>query len=201
MYGVIDVEKSQQEGKPVYLFFIAHPPKCAGTKLVSEIRKHKHVGIHTLVNESTHTTPSHIINTQPVLWSQWGHLPIYCITRHPYERFESQMGFVPIVLSKFGPRNFFGVDYGEGLFSSQWEHMTHHNMRLDNLIQIKLEDVTGTVFEIEGLEIDMRESQWTQQDAYESIDITGFPQYKNNHSKEFVQDAFPNDFENLGYHK
>ena len=155
----------------------------------------------TLGNKSTHTLPSEIISTQPSLWERWGHLPIYCMTRHPYERFESQMGFVPVIMSMFGPTKFFDVDHGEGLFNSQWKHMTHNGILLDNIKQIKLEDVTGTVFEIEGLEIDMRDKFWTQEDAYDRVDITGFPQYKNNHSKEFVQKAYPDDFENLGYHK
>jgi hypothetical protein len=48
----------------------------------------------------------------------------------------------------------------------------------------------------------MREKGLTQKEAYEAIDITGYPQYtKSTHSKEFVQEAYPNDFENLGYHK
>ena len=89
-----------------------------------------------------------------------------------------------------------------GLFECQWNYMSFHGKRLNNLVQIKLEDVTGTVFEIEGLEIDMRNELWTQKEAYEAIDITGYPQYtESTHSKEFVQEAYPNDFENLGYHK
>tara|TARA_B110000285_G_scaffold114925_1_gene130234 strand:+ start:865 stop:1491 length:627 start_codon:yes stop_codon:yes gene_type:complete len=208
MYGIIDVEKSNQAKESIYLFFMAHPAKCAGTKLITEIQKHKQVGVHPIVFESTHTTPEHIINTQPALWKRWGHLPLYCMTRHPYERFPSQMGFVPIVLAKWGPQAFLKRDQGlntslaRGLFECQWNYMSFHGKRLNNLVQIKLEDVTGTVFEIEGLEIDMRNELWTQKEAYEAIDITGYPQYtESTHSKEFVQEAYPNDFENLGYHK
>jgi hypothetical protein len=208
MYGIIDVEKSNQAKEPIYLFFIAHPPKCAGTKLITELRKHKQIRVRTIVYESTHTTPEYIIKTQPALWKRWGHLPLYCMTRHPYERFPSQMGFIPIVLAKWGPQAFLredlslGTSLAQGLFECQWNYMSFRAKRFKNLVHIKLEDVTGTIFEIEGLKVDMREKGLTQKEAYEAIDITGYPQYtKSTHSKEFVQEAYPNDFENLGYHK
>lgn len=203
MFGIIDIEKSDQSGEPIYLFFIAHPTKCAGSKLITELRKHKHLKMIFWAEDTTHTRPSQVIRDEPSFWKRWGHLPIYIMTRHPYERFESQMGFIPVILSLFGPERFF-TDHAVGtLFRTQWSYMTNlDGKKLRNIKQIKLENVAGTVFEIEGLEIDMRDKHWTQKEAYETIDITGYPQYtESTHSKEFVQDAYSDDFENLGYYK
>ena len=203
MFGIIDIEKSDQSGEPIYLFFIVHPPKCAGTKFISEMHKHRHLEIRPVIEGTTHARPSHVIKAQPSFWKRWGHLPIYIMTRHPYERFESQMGFIPAILSMFGPERFFTDYVGGTLFRTQWSYMTNPDgEKLGNINQIKLENVTGTVFEIEGLEVDMRNELWTQRDAEEKFDTTGYPRYiESNHSKEFVQEAYPNDFENLGYHK
>ena len=101
MYGIIDVEKSNQAKESIYLFFMAHPAKCAGTKLITEIQKHKQVGVRPIVFESTHTTPEHIINTQPALWKRWGHLPLYCMT--------CQVGPTSILKERPRPKYFLGT--------------------------------------------------------------------------------------------
>ena len=48
----------------------------------------------------------------PKFWNFWKHLPIYCITRHPYERFNSQLAFIPILMAKDGPDKFFKETHG-----------------------------------------------------------------------------------------
>ena len=85
--------------------------------------------------------------------------------------------------------------------------MSWEGEKLRNLKHIKLEDVTGTVISIEGFKVDMRKYYNTNEEAYEEYGIkpSGADTLSNilfgERTKEYIQKSFPNDFENIGYHK
>jgi len=212
MYGVIDLNKSHEEGSEQFICFIAHPMKCGGTTLMTELRKHKELRVINLIPECDHYTPAEIFNMIPKFWGPWKHLPIYCITRHPYERFKSQLSFIPIIML-YGkrPERFFEKTphqlSGSTLFCPQWKYMSWKGKRLENLKQIKLEDVTGTTIDIEGFKVDMSNHLNTKEWASDQVNHklsdadTLSKLIFGEHTKEYIHKSYPNDFENIGYYK
>ena len=79
MWGVIDLNKSQEVGHDQFICFIAHPPKCGGTALITELSKNKELRVVIIANEREHYTPYQVSNLIPKFWKKWKHLPIYCI--------------------------------------------------------------------------------------------------------------------------
>lgn len=207
MWGVIDLNKSQEVGQDQFICFITHIPKCGGTTLITELMKNKELRVVNIVNEGDHYTPYQISNMIPKFWNCWKHLPIYCITRHPYERFNSQLAFIPVLLAIGGPENFFKETHGVTLFYPQWNYMSWRGEKLRNLRQIKLEDVTGTTIEIEGFKVDMSNHHNTKEWASDQVNHklsdadTLSKLLFGERTKEYIQKSFPNDFENIGYDK
>ena len=202
MIGVI--EKSSNN----FICFISHPMKCGGTTLREELQKHEELEVVHLIPECEHYTPYEIANMMPQFWNEWKHLPIYCITRHPYERFNSQLSFIPVVMEYGGrPERFFEKTphqlSGHTLFCPQWKYMSWKGEKLKNIEQIRLEDVTGTVIYIEGFKVDMRKHYNTNEEAYEEYGIkpSGIGNLFGERTKEYIQKCYSNDFENLGYYK
>ena len=202
MIGVI--EKSSND----FICFISHPMKCGGTTLREELQKHEELEVVHLIPECEHYTPYEIANMIPQFWNDWKHLPIYCITRHPYDRFNSQLSFIPVVMEYGGrPERFFEKTphqlSGHTLFCPQWKYMSWKGEKLRNLKQIKLEYVTGTTIKIEGYSVDMSKHYNTNEEAYEEYGIkpSGIGNLFGERTKEYIHKCFPNDFENLGYPK
>lgn len=129
------------------------------------------------------------------------------MTRHPYERFNSQVSFIPVVMEYGGkPERFFEKNphqlSGHTLFCPQWKYMSWKGEKLKNIKQIRLEDVTGTVIYIEGFKVDMRKHYNTKESKYEHYGIkpSGIDLF-GERTKEYIQKCYSDDFENLGYYK
>lgn len=212
MYGVLDVEKSNFKQEEHFLFFIAHPMKCGGTTFREELQKQEGLDVVNLIPENEHYTPYEIANMMPLFWNEWKHLPIYCMTRHPYERFNSQLSFIPVVMEYGGkPERFFEKTphqfSGHTLFCPQWKYMSWKGEKLRNLKQIRLEDVTGTVIYIEGFKVDMRNHYNTNEESYKANGLKPSPTDTlsnllfGERKKEYIERFYSCDFENLGYYK
>lgn len=213
MYGVIDIEKSNFEQEEHFLFFIAHPMKCGGTTFREELQKQEGLRVVSLIGESDHHTPYEVSKLRPRFWKKWKHLPIYCITRHPYERFDSQLSFIPVVITYGGePERFFKKEphqfSGHTLFCPQWRYMSWKGgEKLRNLKQFKLEDITGTVIDVEGFKVDMRNHYNVNEQSYKTHGLKPSPTDTlsnllfGERKKEYIERFYSSDFENLGYSK